>query len=264
MSYFSDFKIVNIQKSFVDFDVHSLTPCYSLEYISSGCMRLEINGRLSPILRAPFIFWNMPDKKYRYIQPPGTSREQIWIDFTGKRPKRMIEMINSLHPNGYMKINDRIVFDTIYERLQNLYGTRNHPSFQRHAALELEQLIVAVIDDNLTPNDINSRILQAAEKIRNAPLWNWQPQALAKGCFVSYSSFRKTFKLLTGYAPYDYILLCRMQYGANLLRSSENISIKEAAELCGFSDTASFSRIFKKQIGLSPLAYKKHLGQRGR
>ena len=57
-----------------------------------------------------------------------------------------------------------------------------------------------------------------------------------------------------GMAPYDYLLQCRMEHAAKILQDDE-ISIKDLAELFKFEDISSFSRIFKRKMGVSPANY---------
>jgi AraC-like DNA-binding protein len=46
----------------------------------------------------------------------------------------------------------------------------------------------------------------------------------------------------------------RIRYAKRLLRSGE-YSVTDAAMLLGFSDTAYFSREFKRSVGMSPSEY---------
>ena len=43
---------------------------------------------------------------------------------------------------------------------------------------------------------------------------------------------------------------------AKLFLQKEDLSVKDVALMCGFKSTSQFIAAFKKQTGLSPLAYK--------
>lgn len=57
--------------------------------------------------------------------------------------------------------------------------------------------------------------------------------------------------------PYNYMLKKRMEDAMHLLASS-NLSINEIAYKVGYRDIGYFSRLFKKQMGISPNQYRKN------
>ena len=79
---------------------------------------------------------------------------------------------------------------------------------------------------------------------------------LALGYHISESHLSHIFKNVTGYAPIEYLMSCRLSAAKNLLSSSDK-SIKEIIDLCGFSDESNFSRTFKKKVGMTPTEFRK-------
>lgn len=73
---------------------------------------------------------------------------------------------------------------------------------------------------------------------------------------ISESHLSHIFKIVTGYAPIEYLMSCRLSAAKNLLSSSDK-SIKEIIDLCGFSDESNFSRTFKKKVGMTPTEFRK-------
>ncbi len=69
-----------------------------------------------------------------------------------------------------------------------------------------------------------------------------------------YDYLRKLFKKEIGATPLEYMTRLRMKRACVLLtmQDSEDYSITEIAQLCGFDDTLYFSRVFKKTFGISP------------
>ena len=78
---------------------------------------------------------------------------------------------------------------------------------------------------------------------------------ICKEFFVSPSTLRRI--MLSAYykTPIKYITEVRIKKAKNML-AYDNFSVNEIAEKCGFSSSHYFSRIFKKEVGLSPLEYK--------
>lgn len=78
---------------------------------------------------------------------------------------------------------------------------------------------------------------------------------LAQMCSVSESYLSSLFKKETGTTITDYINSTRIRQALILLNTS-SLPIGEVASRCGFLDSNYFSRIFKKQLGLSPREYR--------
>ncbi len=84
---------------------------------------------------------------------------------------------------------------------------------------------------------------------------NFSLEELAKHMRSSKYHFSKKFKDLTSQSPMQYFIQLKMQHAGKLLDTSEQ-SIKRIAASLGYDDPYYFSRLFKKQIGLSPAQYR--------
>jgi Response regulator containing CheY-like receiver domain and AraC-type DNA-binding domain len=69
------------------------------------------------------------------------------------------------------------------------------------------------------------------------------------------SYFSTLMKSRTGRSFSDHLTEARMRAAKELLAGGQ-LKIYEIAERCGYRDTKYFTRIFKRQVGLSPEAYK--------
>jgi AraC-like DNA-binding protein len=49
----------------------------------------------------------------------------------------------------------------------------------------------------------------------------------------------------------------RIQHAAELMRQSNAISVTEAAFVVGFNDLSHFSRMFRRQLGVTPSHYRR-------
>lgn len=76
-----------------------------------------------------------------------------------------------------------------------------------------------------------------------------------------YDYLRKLFKKEVGITPLEYLTGMRMKKAEALLNAmrSEEYSITEIAQMCGFDDPLYFSRVFKKNFGCSPTGYVRNL-----
>ncbi len=65
----------------------------------------------------------------------------------------------------------------------------------------------------------------------------------------------RIFREKLGQSIQEYILSVRMEEAAKLL--TQGLRVGEVAERCGYSDAFLFSKLFKKQFGISPMHWKK-------
>ncbi|MDE6659385.1 MAG: helix-turn-helix transcriptional regulator, partial [Eubacterium sp.] len=70
------------------------------------------------------------------------------------------------------------------------------------------------------------------------------------------SFFSKVFKETTGFSPYDYLLSVRLDKAKELLQKTDD-SIQNIAFKTGFNSTSNFIYFFKKEMGISPLKFRK-------
>ena len=78
---------------------------------------------------------------------------------------------------------------------------------------------------------------------------------MANAVNLSRWHFTRKFTEIEGISPHDFLLSLRMRLARRLLLTT-NLSIKEIAEMCGFKDSAYFSRVFKKANNLTPPEYR--------
>jgi AraC-like DNA-binding protein len=73
---------------------------------------------------------------------------------------------------------------------------------------------------------------------------------------VTRRRFNELFKAQFNSTPNRYLTSVRIEKAKELLLTSK-IPIKQVAELSGFEDFYYFSKVFKKETGLSPMQFRK-------
>lgn len=81
-------------------------------------------------------------------------------------------------------------------------------------------------------------------------------ESLAKIAGMNPKYFCRYFRSMTGRTPIDYLNYYRIECACEML-STKNISIKETAISCGFSDESYFVKTFRKYKGTTPKKYTK-------
>ena len=74
-------------------------------------------------------------------------------------------------------------------------------------------------------------------------------------CCMNRSYFCRRFKKTTGRTPITYVNEYRLTKARSLL-ASQDCSVSEIADKCGFSDSNYFSRLFTKCYGISPTKFR--------
>jgi AraC-like DNA-binding protein len=82
--------------------------------------------------------------------------------------------------------------------------------------------------------------------------------------YAGYSRFHfiRAFRAAYGETPGDYLRRRRMERAADLLAAG-NLTVREVAELVGFTSLAAFSRRFKAHAGVAPSVHQRRMAERG-
>ena len=80
--------------------------------------------------------------------------------------------------------------------------------------------------------------------------------AAAAACGLSRSYFIKSFRESTGKTPYRWLLEQRLSRARNMLAKSSD-AIAEIALACGFSDQSHLTRMFTREMGVSPNVWRR-------
>ena len=75
---------------------------------------------------------------------------------------------------------------------------------------------------------------------------------------MSVSWFLRNFKQVAGMSPMHYILMTRINNAVSLLETTD-YNVNEISTIVGYENPMYFSRLFKKQKGVSPTEYRKLL-----
>jgi AraC family transcriptional regulator len=81
---------------------------------------------------------------------------------------------------------------------------------------------------------------------------------LAAEVGLSRSHFLRAFRASTGLTPHRYLLKRRIERARRLLPRAD-LTIAEVADVCGFSNPAHLTVAFRKECGMTPAEYRRHL-----
>ena len=101
------------------------------------------------------------------------------------------------------------------------------------------------------------RMRAAIEAIATAPEKHFTLVELARMCNSSVFHFSHSFTARMGAAPFAFQRQMRMQKAAVMLTSTE-LSVEKIGSAVGMDSSTSFSRLFKRLTGESPLRYRQN------
>jgi transcriptional regulator GlxA family with amidase domain len=72
-------------------------------------------------------------------------------------------------------------------------------------------------------------------------------------------SFKRRFQQATGMSPLAYVHALRLEEAKQMLETSED-SVEAIANAVGYEDAGFFSRLFRREVSLTPAQYRKRFG----
>jgi AraC family transcriptional regulator len=92
---------------------------------------------------------------------------------------------------------------------------------------------------------------RAKDMLRSRSDGNITVSEIADACSLSRSHFIRAFRETTGYTPYQWLLMQRVERACELLRDSA-LSLAEIAIACDFCDQSHLTRVFSRVMAVSP------------
>jgi AraC-like DNA-binding protein len=202
-----------------------------------------------------------------FLYPPGHPQrygyflnekpDVYWLHFSGTQAVELLKTtglpeLTVFHTGVHSDC--ALLFDRIIRELQlrGLYC-------QEMASLHAQALIYLIsrgMKEKAGPKSAaGPEIQQLVEWIHRHPEESLPMTDYARRANMSVSNFIRRFRAHTGLPPQRYITRFRMSHARELLSSSQ-LPITDIARIVGYDNPLYFSRMFKKETGMSPRAYR--------
>ncbi|WP_428643355.1 AraC family transcriptional regulator [Roseibium sp.] len=133
-------------------------------------------------------------------------------------------------------------------------------------ALKMSEVILAQAIRTFVESDESSRwglngfsdryLARALDAFHKDPSASWTVETMARCAGMSRTSFAVQFHKKMAMSPMHYVSAWRMEIAKRCLADPSS-SISDAAECAGYASDSAFTRVFKKETGLSPTSFRK-------
>ena len=223
--------------------------------IRAGAIDLEINGvqMLAGAGQAVLFDCRLP---YRYQAYDGL--EFNWLLFNGNNTAAFYRKI--LQVRGDKHVFAPNTFAELLQRMDILLESCASEERLSEAAVSqlLHQMLCLLLLEDTGQTGDRSNIISEAIRYMNKNLYEpLTVEQIAKQVNLSPSHFSRQFKRNTGYSPYEYIILRRLDRAKYLLTSTQ-LTVKEIAFQIGYHSEENFIHSFQKNVGISPGLFRKY------
>ncbi len=233
---------------------------YILIYCVEGEGWFEVDGKKQKVEQDQFFILPV-GKPHKYGSSSSDPWTIYWIHFNGKKAAFFSEGFDhplNILPNQDSRIEDRLrLFEEIYQTLSKGYSNNN----LHYAITSLFHFLGSI--KFIGEYRSNSPAVNKKEDIVDIAIHYMRENMnrkltladIAKEMKFSISYFSTLFRNKTGYSPLRYLTYLRIQEACHYLDFT-NLQINQISPLIGFEDAFYFSRLFTKEMGISPSNYK--------
>lgn len=193
-------------------------------------------------------------------QAVGPDLETVWVHVNGGNCRELCREIVRQNTNVFHHTQQQELAEMIFRIFHILESEETHPESK------LSSLTYSLLCSCFNPqydafpehaDDTGQVIAQKAKEY----IYSHLDQKIAvkdlaeKAAHLSVSRFTRIFKEQTGFSPYDFVLIARLNRAKELLIQTD-LSILEISEKTGFSRDSNFTTFFSTNTGISPRTFR--------
>lgn len=234
---------------------------YQLIYVASGKTHFYF-GDEERIVNAEQMVLFQPRQPQHYEYFAKDKPEVYWVHFTGSDVKNILKHYGvPMDEPVFYSGNSSMYAYLFKEMIHELQTCR--VGYQELLEMYLRQILLLIVRSREEHNPTVSSFIQDEMELARRYFTEHYNEEInieeyAKSRGMSISWFLRNFKQLTAKSPMQYVLSIRINNAVSLLEGT-NYNINEISSIVGYDNPLYFSRIFKKQKGVSPSDYRKNL-----
>lgn len=226
---------------------------FMLIAIRQGAMRFTLDGQRAIAARGSAVLF---DCRQPHEYSAGDGTEFHWLLFNGLNAEAFCRRI--LQNKGGRHVFSPADFSSVVRAIDELVASC--AAGERLTESACSQLIHRLLCELLLGGEGSSRreegaVTEAIRYMHRNLHKTLTVQSVAEAVRLSPSHFSRLFKNQTGFSPYEYILLRRIDEAKHLLASTR-LSVKEIAYQTGYNSEENFIHSFEKKVGVSPGTFR--------
>lgn len=244
------------------FKGNNVRDCYIIHYVQSGKGILSVANHHTVNLKAGDMFILPKNVACFYKADSKKPWSYFWIGFSGARIKELLQNSKLLNKFYLRQIQE----SKSYQSFKALFDSAHHPS-SLAAEVLIEANIYRFFYDLITEFPENGKKnkqdadhqLHLAISYLNNNFTNpdCSVTSICNAMDISRSHLYTLFKNNFDTSPRDFIIKLRIDKAKEYLTNT-NSTIQQISTNIGYTDEFTFSKAFKRQVGLSPSNYRKN------
>lgn len=245
---------------------------YTIKYVIDGAKHYNIDNQYLKVSKNQYLILN--NSKIITEAKKGTKGLSLFLSpklineishfYLGYNPSiKFLEIIQRSSNQKVKNLLDKIVY--LYEsdqallnlQMDDLFITISELIIQEQVSIDNDFKRLKIVKHN-TKRELYKSIIETKQYLNDNFKAKISLETISKDIGVSKYYLHRLFKEINGKTPLEYLTSIRIENAKNKLQYSKD-SIFEIAITSGFDNTAYFSNIFKKHIGLSPTQFRKAL-----
>ena len=225
---------------------------YVFEYVISGVGHLAIDNKTVQV-KADDLYVLKENQTHHYWADKDDPYEKIWINVHG-------DVIG--HLLAAYKLDDKTIFhnsnckDLFMELLQLSKSTIFNDEVCYDAAVIVFKIITRLAQNQHQSNYASS-IAKYTKVFLDKNLYgDITIESIANDLLVSKAQVISEFKKYYGQTPHQYYIDQKMNVAKHLIETTTS-RVGEICQALGFDEQNYFSNLFKRKVGMSPIAYRK-------
>lgn len=234
---------------------------YLIQMTVDGCGQMEYNGQIQLVPPGHFFFIDCRKRQHYHTAPGFDNWHAMWVHFHGANAKAYYDAFqtyNNGSPTGIFPVPSKAL--SIFNQLLELDSKgQNQIMTDFQAASLLTQILSECVLSTMTMGKASDmpEIIQGVQMhLLNHYEEKHTLEELGARFNINPYYLQKQFKRYVGMSPSEYQIYLRMNKAKELIRSTKQ-SIGEIAYSVGMENLGYFTRLFKKQEGMTPLEYRK-------
>lgn len=228
---------------------------YYLSFHQSGPMVFGTKDNNHQIREGTvFIYKPFEEQYYGPVSPVPICH--YWVHFTGYGVEDLFKKAEIGEKNIFHMGNSKEI-TSIFHQIIDEFRVRD-TLYLHYTSVLLQQLIYLIAKRNQYFRQFTSKefsIKETIEFLHHNSDHKISLGGLANMAGYSISRYCHIFKDVTGLSPQQYIIRLKLEKAKRLMVDSD-LSIQQVAMEAGFNDQLYFSRLFKKNEGMSPMNFR--------